>query len=246
MYWSFQGHQIDERSMSDNINYKLGSFLISQPDFFYFTMDILITCKKRTDNNRIYDINRMQQRLKALAIADKTVKANTDHFLKLFLEYNDNKINKGKLLDYIIYKIGPYKLNSEGLNRISECKIAINGELCSDMDFDVAFYAFTKHHNLHEDNVLDAEVIECKIDINTFIHSPPSKKNSFSDDAKKKLEVINVINQKKRNYDSIFFYFATCRRNTESCRQVLKANGYDFVRILSCDDLCEMLEKFLK
>lgn len=36
MYWSFQGCEIDERSMRDNIIYKLGSFLISQPDFFLF------------------------------------------------------------------------------------------------------------------------------------------------------------------------------------------------------------------
>jgi len=243
MYWSFQGYKIDERSMSDNINYKLGSFLILQPDFFYFTMDVLITCKKRTGNNRIYDFNRIEQRLRALAMTDNSI-SNADYYLKLLQEYNDEKINKGKLLDYIVYKIGPYKLSSEGVNRLSDCKIVIDEKLCSDMNFDVAFYTFTKHQNLHGDNVLDAEVIECKIDINTFVHSPPMKKDSFSDDAKKKLELIKYINQRKRNYDSISFYFATCRRNVESCRQVLKANGYDFVQILACDDLYEMLKRF--
>lgn len=214
MYWGFKGHEIDERSMRDNIIYKLGSFLISQPDFFYFTMDVLIACKKRTNNNRIYDLNRIEHRLRALAITNNRINKNTNYYLELLKEYNDEKVDKGKLMDYIVYKIGPYKLGSED------------------------------HQNSHENNALYAEIIECKIDINTFVHSPPSNKDSFSDDAKRKLGLMQYINQRKRNRDSISFYFATFRKNVNSCRQVLKAYGYDFVQILSGDDLFEMLKRF--
>ena len=228
MYWGFKGHEIDERSMRDNIIYKLGSFLISQPDFFYFTMDVLIACKKRTNNNRIYDLNRIEHRLRALAITNNRINKNTNYYLELLKEYNDEKVDKGKLMDYIVYKIGPYKLGSEVVNRLSNCEIVINGELCSNMNFDVVFYTFTDHQNSHENNALYAEIIECKIDINTFVHSPPSNKDSFSDDAKRKLGLMQYINPRKRNRDSISFYFATFRKNVNSCRQVLKAYGYDF------------------
>lgn len=242
MYWSFQGCEIDERSMRDNIIYKLGSFLISQPDFFYFTIDDLIACKKRTGNNKIYDLDRIEKRLRALAKTENLIESHADYYLELIQEYNnDEKINKGKLMDFIVYKIGPYKLSREVVNKLSNCKIFINGELCSDKDFDVVFYTFMNHEN---DDVLDAEIIECKIDIRTFVHSPPGDEDSFSKDAKKKLDVMKYISQRKRNCDSISFYLATFRKNVESCLRVLKANGYNCVQILAGEDLYKMLKKY--
>lgn len=106
-----------------------------------------------------------------MAKTENLIESHADYYLELIQEYNnDEKINKGKLMDFIVYKIGPYKLSREVVNKLSNCKIFINGELCSDKDFDVVFYTFMNHEN---DDVLDAEIIECKIDIRTFVHSPP-------------------------------------------------------------------------
>jgi len=234
MYWEFLGHEIDERTMKANIIYKLGNFLISKPDFFYFTIDILISCKGHNLDNGKYDLERIKIRIEQAQIDGSVDADDTECFLELFNEYNGNKnIKKGELLDYIIYKIGPYKLSLEGLNKRTECKILIKGKLCSEKDFDVVFYK--------EKDIIFAEIIECKLDLNTFIHTPPQNRYSFSNEAKEKLEVMKTIYLNKRENDEISFYLATFRKKIDSCDNVLKAAGFDFVIILNGDNLYELL-----
>lgn len=238
MYWKFIGHDIDEDSMKSNIIYKLGNFLISKPDFFYFTIDIIISCKAHSHNNLKYDLERVKLRLKRALMDGSIQSTDSEYFLELFSEYSENnRIKKGFLLEYIIYKIGPFNLPFEGINKITECRVLIDEELYIQKDFDVVFYKKTE-----TGDIFAAEIIECKLDLNTFIHNPPSNKASFSDEARDKLKIMKMIYEKQRENDIFWFYLTTLRKKINSCEEILKINGFDFIKIINGEKIYEMLK----
>ncbi|WP_422445614.1 hypothetical protein [Thermoanaerobacterium sp. DL9XJH110] len=242
MYWEFNGQEFNEQSCRDSIICKLGNFLISKPDFFYFVGDVLITCKKHNPNNQYYDAEKIKLKLAQIVLADNSIKrAEVKYFYSLFNEYlNNNKIKKGELLDYIIYKIGPFNIVADNVIKKRNCKINIENKLHSEKDFDVVFYSYNSNE------ILSAEIIECKLDLMTFIHNPPSNKYSFSRNAEEKLELMKLIKLNKRENDIILFYLATLRKNIESCNEILRNKGFDFIEILNGDSLNMLLKMFVK
>ncbi|WP_148867465.1 hypothetical protein [Thermosediminibacter litoriperuensis] len=240
MYWGFQGKDMQEGTLRNRPIYKLANFLMLWPDFFYFTVDILISCKSKNQSKIRYDLQRIKKRLEILITTDNSIKEEqANEFYNFFCEYCQNEeASSGDLLNFIVYKVGPYKLNGDGINRKRECKIALKGNILTDKNFDVVFYRF------YQNDFVQAELIECKIDLKAFVHSPPSDINSFSRKADEKLKAMRLIKEKEREKDSLRFYFATCRKNVISCQQMINDRGYDFVAIINGDELYEMVKRY--
>lgn len=214
---------------------KLGDFLISDRPFF--------NAYVRSINIKKSDISGYIQNKYVLA---KSInKEKFDEFKILLNNFNtsvkDNKAKEGDLLEYIITKIRkPLKLNFNTLGYETECMIYESENLtniCSNnCDVDVVLYNLD-NSKIEEDYICfekDIEFLECKQDINSFVHI--AKGGILKKKTVKKLKMFKEINT-KINRNDIKYIFPSFVSPGVVQVNYLRRNGYGFIDIVDGVDL---------
>lgn len=209
---------------------KLGDFLISDKTFFNAFV--------RSINIKKNDISGcIERRYVSAKIVNKE---KYDEFNILWDNFNtvvkDKKAKQGDLLEYIVTKIKkPLKLNFKCVDYERECMIYEGEDLiniCSNnCDVDVALYNLD-NTTIDEGYICfekDIEFLECKQDINSFVHI--AKGGIVKKDTLKKLKMFKEINTKINRNDVKYIFPSFV---TPGMIQVnyLRRKGYGFIDIV--------------
>ncbi|MEG6570605.1 hypothetical protein [Thermoanaerobacterium thermosaccharolyticum] len=229
------GYKIINRKIdyqADHIIKKLGDFLLSDKKFLNIFTKIIIDEKRNLTEKHIKKL--IQRYVDAMIISEY----DSEIFLKLCDDFLCYDI-RGNLLEYIVQKLGPFKLEGENCDYTCRTVIIYNEEKIGDADFDLVF--FNKdfvEHTTKEYICIDksgGEFIECKTDIKTFISE------EISERSRKKLDFIKeVYNCFKQNSCS-FFYIITFRREIAIFKNILEENNYGFINIIGGRELYDKI-----
>lgn len=207
----------------DDITKELASFLLINKNYIEMTFYIVGIYKKITD------IEEIEESIDLLLIMhDIEEDNNFTKYIELIRKFynDDSKLSdrRGDILEKIVENINPIHVKDINYKTYRECIILDGNKEISQQDIDVIYTS--------EDNY-EAELIECKADLENFLgESIPYKKRRKLDFMK---EAKCISSSYGGSYENIL---ATCLLDDTKSRKVLDEQGYnEFIVITALDIL---------
>lgn len=228
---SFKGKK-DRSYPPKGIINRLSTFILENHDYFETFCSICIDAKREETRQKQVDIIIEQDR-----IARKINPTKIADFKKLLDEYFSSKVDQisGKVVENIVKNISPIKIpRDKSINSVYEAKIIDNGTEISDKDFDIV--------NFINSDINIAELIECKLDIYTFIYRSAIRcQPPYNYDGIEKThfmcEAYKIV-----KYDfNTYVIFATLRNNLDNIRMELKNLGFSEFQVVGGLDLLKII-----
>ncbi|GBF34627.1 hypothetical protein DCCM_3747 [Desulfocucumis palustris] len=221
---------------------RMSNFILDNPDYFGCFCNILIRAK---GSRRVI----MKDSIIEAELLKGTIrKEMLDDFNKLLQEFYekedaDNGKTRGKVVECLITKIGPFSFQTHDVEILRECSIEdeYKNKVGGNKNFDVAF--FCKYTCLTE---LSAEFIESKLDLNNFLLEEPSNPLNIkmSKAGSEKLDYIRGVSETLSDSKHLVLAFATVRYDVKFSQTVLKQMGCDkIVHIFTYNDLKKQVFK---
>ena len=211
----------------DDITKELTSFLLINKNYIEMTFFIIATYKKSSD------IEEIEESIEFLLIEHDI--EEDDNFIKykellkeFYIDNNRLSHRRGDILESIVENINPIHVKDINYKTYRECIILDGNKEISQQDIDVIYAS--------EDNY-EAELIECKADLESFLgETIPYKKRrklDFMKDAK------CISSSYGGSYENIL---ATCLLDDTKSRKVLDEQGYNDFRVITGIDILKNLK----
>ena len=218
----------------DDITKELTSFLLINKNYIEMTFFIIATYKESND------IEEIEESIELLLIEnDIEEDDNFTKYIELLREFyiDNSKLSheksklsdrRGDILESIVENINPIHVKDANYKTYRECIILDGNKEISQQDIDVIYAS--------EDNY-EAELIECKADLESFLgETIPYKKRrklDFMKDAK------CISSSYGGSYENIL---ATCLLDDTKSRKVLDEQGYHDFRVITGIDILKGLK----
>lgn len=176
-----------------------------------------------------------------------------NEFLQLIFELysmsqTDFKDFRGDFTEYIVNKIGPFKINCRDIYRQREVAFLMNGKKIGqngngvqrNFNLDVSFSDRKRYSSIESVN---CEAIECKIKLENYISFKENKEPPISPDKMDKIKFMDLLTEVFGKSKSFFVLFATFTRNVEWQEEALIKLGAHRVHIINGDDLLKQLSE---
>ena len=211
----------------DDITKELTSFLLINKNYIEMTFFIIATYKKSSD------IEEIEESIEFLLIEHDI--EEDDNFIKykellkeFYIDNNRLSHRRGDILEKIVENINPIHVKDINYKTYRECIILDGNKEISQQDIDVIYAS--------EDNY-EAELIECKADLESFLgESIPYKKRRKLDFMK---EAKCISSSYGGSYENIL---ATCLLDDTKSRKVLDEQGYNDFRVITGIDILKNLK----
>ena len=211
----------------DDITKELTSFLLINKNYIEMTFFIIATYKKSSD------IEEIEESIEFLLIEHDI--EEDDNFIKykellkeFYIDNNRLSDRRGDILESIVENINPIHVKDANYKTYRECIILDGNKEISQQDIDVIYASEDKY---------EAELIECKADLESFLgETIPYKKRrklDFMKDAK------CISSSYGGSYENIL---ATCLLDDTKSRKVLDEQGYNDFRVITGIDILKNLK----
>ena len=211
----------------DDITKELTSFLLINKNYIEMTFFIIATYKKSSD------IEEIEESIEFLLIEHDI--EEDDNFIKykellkeFYIDNNRLSHRRGDILESIVENINPIHVKDINYKTYRECIILDGNKEISQQDIDVIYASEDKY---------EAELIECKADLESFLgETIPYKKRrklDFMKDAK------CISSSYGGSYENIL---ATCLLDDTKSRKVLDEQGYNDFRVITGIDILKNLK----
>lgn len=218
----------------DDITESFKRFLINNKEYIEMTFSIVSTYAKTSDIDEIEES--MEFLLVEHGIEDNDI---TKIYLYLLKEFYDDESEfchktsmlghrRGDILEKIVENMKPVHVKSDEYEIYRECQIKHEGIVIDEQDIDVVYEGI---------NRLEAELIECKANLEKFLGERIPHKKRRKLDFMRSAKLIS--NAYEAHYENIL---ATCLVNGRKCKIVLYEQGYNEFRVLTALDILRNLK----
>lgn len=170
-------------------------------------------------------------------IINKTHLAEFNNLLQQFCrqDVSDCGNTRGKFLENIITEFGPLHFSGRQMERKNKCQVvdSSGNKVGGNKDFDVGFH---NHYTCDED--MEAELLECKIDLGNFLSVVPTFLNS---QAKEKLAYMEAVRKALCTCKDVVVGFVTLVEDVVLFEKLLKTLGYDKILIYKRQDILRLV-----
>lgn len=219
----------------DDITESFKKFLLNNRDYIELTFSIISTYVKTSD------IEEIEESMEILLVEHGI--EEDDYRIKIYLyflkEFYDDKgefchetselgDRRGDILEKIVENMNPVHVKNDKYEMHRECLIYDRGVAIDQQDIDVVYEGIDK---------LEAELIECKSNLETFLGKTiPYKK-------RRKLDFMRSAKLISTGYGASYEnILATCLVNGKKCRKILDEQGYDEFRVITAIDILRNLK----